>query len=87
MSGEQDEFTVDLEDITPSPENIRPLPAKLRLWHALVSHLIAVILVGLSCCQYSCIRFCYGKFLGIMNQLRLRSRSGTQSLARLQDWP
>ncbi len=46
MSREQDEFTVDLKDITPRPENIRPLPAKLRLWQALVSHLLAVILVG-----------------------------------------
>ena len=45
MSREQDEFTVDLKDITPRPENIKPLPAKLRLWQALVSHMIAVVLV------------------------------------------
>ena len=45
MLQEQDEFTVGLEDITPSPEYIKRLPAKLRLWQALVSHFIAIILI------------------------------------------
>ena len=83
MSREQDEFTVDLKDITPRPENIRPLPAKLRLWQALVSHLLAVILVGALVLSILLHSF----FLGNTNQFRLRSRSGTRSLARLQDWP
>ncbi len=45
MSEGQDEFVVGLEDITPSPENIRRLPTRLRLWRALVSHIIAAVLV------------------------------------------
>ena len=45
MLHEQDEFTVNLEDITPKPEIVKRLPAKLRLWQALVSHFIAIILV------------------------------------------
>lgn len=42
---EKDEFVVDLEDITPTPENVRRLPAKLRLWRAVISHIIAAILI------------------------------------------
>ena len=45
MSREQDEIVVDLEDITPSPENLKRLSVKLHWWRALVSHLIAVILI------------------------------------------
>ena len=42
---EKDEFVVDLEDITPTPENVRRLPTKLHLWRAVVSHIIAAILI------------------------------------------
>jgi len=45
MSNEQNEFELDLDDITPGPENIKQLPIKLHYMRALVSHIIAGILV------------------------------------------
>ncbi len=47
---EKDEnIIVGLEDITPGPNNIKSLPAKLHIMRALVSHLIAGILVICLC--------------------------------------
>jgi hypothetical protein len=45
VSREQDEILVDLKDITPGPGNLKRLHVKLHWWHAIVSHLIALILV------------------------------------------
>ena len=45
MSHKQDEIVVDLEDITPGPGNLKRLNVKLHWWRAVVSHLIALILV------------------------------------------
>ena len=45
MPHEEDEFVVGLEDITPTTRNVRRLPTKLHLWRAVVSHIIAGVLV------------------------------------------
>lgn len=46
MAQEQNEFELDLDDITPRSGNVKRLPMKLPYMRALVSHVIAVILVG-----------------------------------------
>lgn len=46
MTQEQNEFELDLDDITPKPGNIKQLPIKLHYMRALVSHIIAGVLVG-----------------------------------------
>lgn len=45
MSHEQDEITVDLKDITPGPEHLKQLGAKLHVWRAIASHVISGVLV------------------------------------------